>query len=80
MYSDNFSIPQETMVMYQNNRPRPIEQNHFGSGFFVPFLLGGIGGYALGNNNQPNYYPYPYPYPQPYPVPYPYPNNYYYPY
>ena len=37
----------------------------FGGGFIVPFVLGGITGSLISNNNN-RYYPYPYPYPYPY--------------
>lgn len=73
MYNSyNYNIPQYQRNMYQtknNNDERLI-----GGGLFGPLLLGGIAGYAIGNN-RPNYY-----YPQPYYYPYPtyYNNNYYY--
>ena len=68
--------------MYQNNyRMRPQtpttnDDRFIGGGFVAPLLLGGIAGYAIGNN-RPNYY-YP---PQPYYYPNLYYNNFYkYPY
>lgn len=76
MYSYNYNMPQFRTNMYRqnNNRPNPNDQRFIP---FVPFLLGGVAGYAIGANNRPNYY-----YPQPYYYPYPYPtyysNNYYY--
>jgi hypothetical protein len=79
MYSYNYNIPQSPRNMYRgiNNN----DQRFFGGGFVAPLLLGGVAGYALGNNNysRPNYY---YGYPQGYYYPYPtyYSNNYYYPY
>ena len=69
--------------MYQPNRNMYRNQQHysndnrlfFGGGLIAPFLLGGVAGYALGNN-RPNYY-----YPQPYYYPNTYYNNFnYYPY
>lgn len=72
MYTYN-NMPNYTRQVYQ----RPMNNNgdrFIGGGLVGPLLLGGIAGYAIGNN-RPNYYPYPYP--QPYPVYY---NNYYYPY
>jgi len=70
MYSYNYNIPQYGRNMYRNINN---DQRFIGGGFIAPLLLGGVAGYALGNN-RPNYY-----YPQPY---YPYPtyynNNYYY--
>lgn len=71
MYSYNYNIPQYQRNMYH----RGVNNNdqRFIGGFFGPLLLGGIAGYAIGNN-RPNYY-----YPQPYYYPYPtYYNNYYY--
>jgi len=57
-----------TNNMYRNNGNRFI-----GGGFVGPFILGGIAGSLLTNNNQPNnnFYPYPVYYPYP-PTPYPY--------
>ena len=84
MYTYN-GIPQYSQNMYSNNatyrpinsNPKYINQNSdrfVGGGFIAPLLLGGVAGYAIGNN-RPNYYPAPYP--QPKPIYY---NNYYYPY
>lgn len=71
-YNYNYNIPQFNRNMYRgiNNN----DQRLIGGGFFAPLLLGGLAGYAIGNN-RPNYY-----YPQPYYYPYPtyYNNNYYY--
>ena len=65
--------------MYYNYSPynyRSNNNNRFiGGGLLAPLLVGGIAGYAIGNNNYKNYYPYPYP--NYYPTYYPY-NNYYY--
>ena len=72
MYNSyNYNIPQFRQNMYQG---RNNDQRLIGRGLFGPLLLGGIAGYAIGNN-RPNYY-----YPQPYYYPYPtyYNNNYYY--
>lgn len=73
MYNNyNYNIPQSRQNMY--NR-RNNNQRFIGGGFVAPFLLGGVAGFALGNN-RPNYYPRPYYYPyQPY-----YGNYYYNPY
>lgn len=82
MYSYN-SMPRYSNNMYynKNNFQNPNDDRLFAGGFIGPLLLGGVAGYAIGNNNnRPNYY-----YPQPYipvqPQPY-YTNNYnyYYPY
>lgn len=71
MYQYNYNIPQFRQNMYRGNNN---DQRLIGGGLFGPLLLGGIAGYAIGNN-RPNYY-----YPQPYYYPYPtyYNNNYYY--
>ena len=80
MYSYN-NLRQPVNNMYarsMNNKMNNTLYNSgdrfFGGGFVAPLLLGGVAGYAIGNN-RPNYYPYPYPYPAPV-----YYNNYYYPY
>lgn len=72
MYTYNYNIPQMRGNMYRNNINN--DQRFIGGGLFAPLLLGGLAGYAIGNN-RPNYY-----YPQPYYYPYPtyYNNNYYY--
>ncbi len=76
MYPYNYNIPQFNRNMYRgvNNN----DQRFIGGGFIAPLLLGGVAGYAIGNNNRPNYYPAPYYYQQPYYYPYNYSNNYYY--
>ncbi len=63
--------------MNRNGFSRNNGDRFFGGGFAVPFILGGLAGSALANNNQ-NYYPVYYPYPYPYPY-YQYPtyNNYF---
>lgn len=80
MYSYN-NLRQPVNNMYarsvnnkMNNNMYNFGDRFFGGGFVAPLLLGGVAGYAIGNN-RPNYYPYPYPYPVPV-----YYNNYYYPY
>ncbi|MBE6147713.1 MAG: hypothetical protein E7168_05235 [Firmicutes bacterium] len=61
--------------MYRNQQYINNNDRFFGGGFIAPLLLGGVAGYALGNN-RPNYY-----YPQPYYYPNTYYNNFnYYPY
>lgn len=60
------------------------QDRFIGGGFFAPLLLGGLAGYAIGNQQQNNpygpvYYPQPYYYPTYYPNTY-YNNFYYYPY
>lgn len=84
MYPYNYNMNQINRNMYRNPY-RPISQTppittnddrFIGGGFFGPLLLGGLAGYAIGNN-RPNYY-YP---PQPYYYPNMYYNNFYnYPY
>ena len=74
MYSYyNYTIPQYRGNMYYrdiNNNDQRIFP------FIAPFLLGGVAGYAIGNN-RPNYYYYPQPYYYPYPTYYINYNNYY---
>lgn len=85
----NYNMNQFSRNMY--NRPNfsrrygsNQNQDRFVGGFFGPLLLGGLAGYAIGNQ-QPNnsygsvYYPQPYYYPTYYPNTY-YNNFYYYPY
>lgn len=69
-YNYSYNIPQMRGNMYRVNNN---DQRLIGGGFFAPFLLGGLAGYAIGN--RPNYY-----YSQPFYNPYPnyYNNNYYY--
>lgn len=78
MYSYNYNMPQFRGNMYRPTTNHTNDERFIG-GFFAPLLLGGVAGYAIGNNNRPNYYPNYY-YPQPYYYPYPtyYSNNYYY--
>ncbi len=68
MYS-NYNMPN-----YGRNIPRKNfgNDNRFGGGFIVPFVLGGITGSLI--TNRPNYYgpAIPQPYPVPYPIPYSY--------
>ncbi|MCI8588244.1 MAG: hypothetical protein HFG40_01175 [Bacilli bacterium] len=68
----------------KNYNPNRNQDRFIGAGFVGPLLLGGIAGYAIGNQQQnnpygPMYYPQPYYYPQYYPNTY-YNNFYYYPY
>jgi len=77
MYSYN-NMPKYNENMYYptNDFSNQNGDRFIGGGLFAPLLLGGIAGYAIGNN-RPNYYPTYYNYPYPAPVYY---NNYYYPY
>ena len=84
MYPYNYNISKNNKFMYY---PQPNYQNPNDERFIVPLLLGGVAGYAIGNNNaynnqqpigyfypqipQPNYYPNAY---------YSSSNNYFYPY
>lgn len=84
MYPYNYNIPQNRKNMYRAYgsgnyiNPNMSDDRFIAGGFIAPLLLGGVAGYAIGqnnnNNNRPMYY-----YPQPY---YYYPanfsNNYYY--
>lgn len=61
MYSYNYNVPRINRNIPQNYNY--YNQDRFiGPGFVAPLLLGGIAGYAIGNN-RPYYYPYPYYYP-----------------
>ena len=82
MYPYNYNIPQYPKNMYRQYRGNKFvnsnDERFFAGGFIAPLLLGGVAGYAIGQNNRPNYYYYPQPYYYPvYPVTYS--NNYYYP-
>lgn len=72
MYTYNYNMPN-----FRNNMRYGNER--FG-GFFAPLILGGVAGYAIGNNTNksgiiyPLYPQYSYYYP-PYPYYYPYNNN-----
>ena len=77
MYSYNYGYP---TYMYRNTNPsisnNPNDERFVG-GIIAPLLLGGVAGYAIGqNNNSNNNGPYMY-YTQPYPYYYPYYNPYY---
>lgn len=75
MYSYNSMPGTNQNMYYDNNRSfsSSSDDRFLGGGLLAPLLLGGVAGYAIGNN-RPNYY-----YPQPYFVPGPvyYSNNYY---
>ena len=71
----NYNMYQPNRNMYRSRQLSNNNDRFFGGGFLAPLLLGGVAGYALGNN-QPNYY-----YPQPFYYPNTYYNNFnYYPY
>lgn len=81
MYSYNSIPPYDANMYYNQNFDRssmsaPQDDRFFGGGIIAPLLLGGVAGYAIGNNRPNNYYPQPYIPIQP-PIYY---NNYYYPY
>ena len=79
MYSYNYGYP--VYNQYRGNISNPNTINNpnderFVGGLIAPLLLGGVAGYAIGQNN--NYgRPYMF-YTQPYPYYYPYYNPYYY--
>ena len=76
MYSYNNVPNYNQNVYYRPSNNRGQEGDRFiGGGLLAPLFLGGVAGYAIGNNRPNNNYPYPYPYPMPV-----YYNNYYYPY
>lgn len=80
MYPYNYNISKNNKIMYYP----PNYQNPNDERFIVPLLLGGVAGYAIGNNNntqQPIGYFYPQiPQPNYYPNTYYSSNYYYYPY
>lgn len=69
MYPYNYNMNNFNRNMYRGN---PNDDRFIAGGFIGPLLLGGVAGYALGNN-RPNYY-----YPRPYYYPMYYNNNYFY--
>ena len=74
MYTYNNNMPQYSSNMYYNTN----NDERLVGGFVAPLLLGGVAGYAIGqNNNTNNGAPYMF-YTQPYPYYYPYYNPYYY--
>ena len=71
----NYQYP---TYMYRGNNTNNPNGERFVGGIIAPLLLGGVAGYAIGqNNNQNNGAPYMF-YTQPYPYYYPYYNPYYY--
>ena len=75
MYSYNYQYPEYNQFRGTNISYNPNDERFVG-GIIAPLLLGGVAGYAIGQNN--NYSkPYMY-YTQPYPYYYPYYNPYYY--
>lgn len=75
MYSYNYGYP--IYNEYRNNTmSNSPNDERFVGGIIAPLLLGGVAGYAIGQNNN-NGRPYMY-YTQPYPYYYPYYTPYYY--
>lgn len=75
MYSYNYTYPQQ-FYGYRNVQQNNPNDERFVGGLIAPLLLGGVAGYAIGQNN--NYgRPYMF-YTQPYPYYTPYYNPYYY--
>ncbi len=77
MYPYNYSYNTYQGSIYQPARDINSNDERFiGGGLIAPLLLGGVAGYAIGQNNYNNrpymFYtqPYPYYYPNYYPYPY----------
>lgn len=72
MYPYNYNTYQGSI--YQPAKDMNNNDERFAGGFIGPLLLGGVAGYAIGqNNNRPYMFytqPYPYYYPNYYPYPY----------
>ena len=69
MYTYSNNMPQYSSNMYYNTN----NDERLVGGFVAPLLLGGVAGYAIGQNNNWNngwrpmvFYPQPYPYYRPY--------------
>lgn len=56
MYGYNYNIPNDRRFMYRPPRFGFRRRNIFSPSFTIPFLLGGIVGSSI---NQNNFYPYP---------------------
>ncbi len=74
MYPYNYNIENNASI-YTPAITNSTDERFIGGGLIAPLLLGGVAGYAIGQNNYNNR-PYMF-YTQPYPYYY---NNYYYPY
>lgn len=73
MYSYNYGYPNYNQYRNTNISNNPNDERFIG-GIITPLLLGGVAGYAIGQNNN---YNRPYMYYTPYPYYYPYYNPYY---
>ena len=60
MYYYNYNIPVNNRNM-RNNYTYNNQDRFIGPSFVAPLLIGGLAGYAIGNNNRPNYF-YQYPF------------------
>ena len=75
MYPYNY-VQNYNNSIYTPAIPNSNDERFIGGGLIAPLLLGGVAGYAIGQNNYNRPYMF---YTQPYYNPYYY-NNYYYPY
>lgn len=60
MYSYNYNIPKYSRNIPYNYTTYSNDDRFFGPSLVAPLLIGGIAGYAIGNNNNNRpFYPYP---------------------
>ena len=77
MYSYNYNYSNPQQFSQYKIIPTNNQDDRFVGGIIAPLLLGGVAGYAIGQNNNNYNRPYMF-YTQPYPYYYPYYTPYYY--
>ena len=80
MYPYNYTMQGYNSIYTPAIDPKGNDERLIGGGLLAPLLLGGVAGYAIGQNNYNRpymFYTQPYYNYQPYPYPYYYPYNYY---